>query len=584
MSNALTPTPPDELIARASHDTTPSDTKDVVPHLSRLAGMVGLFLLTVGTASVVAEGYGRGPLGAAYGYLAGTVGLALLLIHALRDSDVEIRRMYGGFGLFLLVTGVLVSVVPGDGKLGAYLLPWGFALGVAALLFLIPFTRHETDARVRHATDTLLLVVGALLLVGPTGYSLVAPDSLLGPALLLPLLGLGYLSAYLSNVDPSVGRGYRVAMGLGVLGAVALAVALGRSIVPTVLYDGPAAVRDAAQGYDGFKVAARLASVLLAGGVASLGLVRSLPVWARSAAVVVGVALVGVFAVGTFSKALTFAPPPFLVPYGLILGALGLVYLTVSVAVLTDNQFVVMTRRELGAFFFSPIAYLVLFGMVVILGVGYVWFLLILGDSRGGPVPEPIVKFYPSFDIVSAFLVVLVVPALTMRLFSEEQRTGTLEVLLTAPVSDGAVVLSKFTACWLFFMACWVPGGLYLIALRAGGATFDYRPLLTFYIALGSSAAALVAIGLFFSSVTRNQVVSAVLTGSVTFLIVLSVLSNFEQLPGGVKAVMMKFDVLRLWRESLGGQLPVRTVAFQLSVAAFFLFLTAKVLEVRKWS
>ena len=62
------------------------------------------------------------------------------------------------------------------------------------------------------------------------------------------------------------------------------------------------------------------------------------------------------------------------------------------------------------------------------------------------------------------------------------------------------------------------------------------------------------------------------------------VLSNFEQLPGGVKAVMMKFDVLRLWRESLGGQLPVRTVAFQLSVAAFFLFLTAKVLEVRKWS
>ncbi len=579
MSNALTPTPPGGL----ANDQTPSDSQDVVPHLSRLAGMVGLFLLTVGTASVIAEGYDRGPLGAAYGYLAGTVGLALLLIHALRDSDLEIRRMYGGFGLFLLSVGVLVSVVPGNGKVGAFLLPWGFACGVAALLFLIPFTRHETDSRIREAIDTLLLAVGALLLVGPTAYSLVVPDSLLGPALLLPLLGLGYLSAYLSNVDPTVGRGYRVAMGLGVLGAVALAVALGRSIVPTVLYDGPAAVRNVAQGYDSFKVAARLASVLLAAGVASLGLVRSLPVWARSVAVVVGVALVGVFVAGTFSKPLTFAPQPYLVPYGLILGALGLVYLVVSVAVLTDNQFIVMTRRELGAFFFSPIAYLVLFGMVAIMGVGYFWFLLDLGGSRG-PIPEPIVKFYPSFGIVSAFLVVLITPALTMRLFSEEQRTGTLEVLLTAPVSDGAVVMSKFTACWLFFMACWVPGGLYLIALRVGGAPFDYRPLLTFYIALGSSAAALVAIGLFFSSVTRNQVVSAVLTGSVTFLIVLTVLSNFEQLPGGVKVVMMKFDVLRLWRESLGGQLPVQTVAFQLSVAAFFLFLTAKVLEVRKWS
>ena len=265
MSNALTPTPPDESIARMSHDTTPSDSRDVVPHLSRLAGMLGLFLLTVGTASVVAEGYGRGPLGAAYGYLAGTVGLALMLVHALRDPDLEIRRMYGGFGLFLLATGVLVSVVPDDGnRVGAFLLPWGFALGVAALLFLVPFTRHETDARVRHATDTLLLAVGALLLVVPTAFSLAVPDSLLGPALLLPLLGLGYLCAYLSDVDASVGRGYRVAMALGVLGAVALAVALGRSVVPTVLYDGPSAVRNAAQGYDAFKVAARLASVLLA--------------------------------------------------------------------------------------------------------------------------------------------------------------------------------------------------------------------------------------------------------------------------------------------------------------------------------
>ena len=140
MSNALTPTPPDELTAASRYDTTPSDSQETVPTLSRIAGMVGLFLLTVGAASVIAaENYDRGPLGAAYGYLAGTVGLALLLIHALRDPDVEIRRMYGGFGLFLLATGVLVSAVPGDGKPGAFLLPWGFAAGVTALLFLIPF-------------------------------------------------------------------------------------------------------------------------------------------------------------------------------------------------------------------------------------------------------------------------------------------------------------------------------------------------------------------------------------------------------------------------------------------------------------
>ena len=579
MSNALTPTPPGEL--------TPSDSQEVVPHLSRLAGMVGLFLLTIGTASVVAaEQYQRGPLGSGYGYLAGTVGLALLLIHALRDSDVEIRRMYGGFGLFLLALSVLVSVVPGGegGRVGYNLLPWGFAAASAALLFLVPFARHETDARIHDAVEMLLLGVGALLLVGSTAYSLVVPEALLGPGLLLPLLGLAYLCAYLSNTDTSFGLGYRVAMGLGVLGAVALAVAVGRAVVPTVLYEGPSAVRNAAQGYDALKLAGRVASILLAVGVAALGLVRSLPDWFRSVAVVAGLSLAAVFLTGTFSKAITLAPQPFLVPYGLILGALGGVYLVVSAGALTDNQFIVLTRRELASYFYSPIAYLVLFGMVAVMGVGYLWFLL--NDVvPGRAIAEPIVQRYYPFEIISAFLIVLIVPALTMRLFSEEERTGTLEVLLTAPVTDGTVVLSKFAACWLFFMTCWIPGGLYLVALRIeGGTPFDYRPILTYYLALGSCAAAFTAIGLFFSSVTKNQIVSAVLTGSVMFLIVLTVLSSLPGLPSGVKVVMMKFDVLRLWGQALSGQLPVQTVVFQLSVAAFFLFLTAKVLEVRKWS
>ena len=583
MSNALTET---DLPPHAAGELAPSASQDVVPHLSRLAGMVGLFLLTIGAASVIAaEQYERGPLGAGYGYVAGTIGFALLLVHALRDGDIEIRRMYGAFGLFLLAVGVIVSVVPGGGKVGAYLLPWGFSFGAAGLLFLVPFRGHETDPKLRAATDALLLAVGGLLLVGSTVYGVVVPDSLLGPTLLLPLLGLGYLCAYLSNVDNSVGPGYRVALALGVLGAVALAVALGRSVAPAVLYEGPAAVKNAGQGYDKWKLAARVASIALCGGVAALALVRSLPYWFRSVAFVLGVALAGVFVTGTVSKVITLAPQPFLVPYGLILGALGLVYLAVSAGILTDNQFVVLTRRELASYFYSPIAYLVLVGMVLVLGVGYIWFLLGI-VSGGRPVPEPIVQTYPAFLIISAFLIVLIVPALTMRLFSEEQRTGTLEVLLTAPVTDGTVVLSKFVACWTFFMACWVPGGLFLVALRIeGGTPFDYRPVLTYYLAMASCAAAFTAIGMFFSSLTRNQVVSAVLTGSAMFLIVLTVVfSHLEPLPNGLKLALAKFDVLQLWGQALSGQLPVQTVVFQLSVAAFFLFLTSKVLEVRKWS
>src|SRR5437879_3140322 len=125
---------------------------------------------------------------------------------------------------------------------------------------------------------------------------------------------------------------------------------------------------------------------------------------------------------------------------------------------------------------------------------------------------EPIIRFYfiAWWPVITT---IFIVPVLTMRLLSEEQRTGTLEVLFTAPVGETVVVLSKFLASWIFFMLTWVPWGLFLVALRVeGGQPFEYRPLLSFYIAMACSGAAFLAMGLFFSSLTRNQIVSAILT------------------------------------------------------------------------
>src|SRR5262249_53320611 len=134
---------------------------------------------------------------------------------------------------------------------------------------------------------------------------------------------------------------------------------------------------------------------------------------------------------------------------------------------------------------------------------------------RDGSVEEPIVQYY-FFALIPVLAVILQVPAITMRLLSEERRTGALEVLLTAPVSEAPVVVGKFLATWIFFMVCWVPAGLFLIALRIEtGQEFDYRPLLSFYAALAACGAAFVAIGLFFSALSSNQIVAAVLTFAV---------------------------------------------------------------------
>src|SRR5947209_6700894 len=157
-----------------------------------------------------------------------------------------------------------------------------------------------------------------------------------------------------------------------------------------------------------------------------------------------------------------------------------------------------------------------------------------------------------------------------MRLLSEERRTGTLEVLLTAPVSETSVVLSKFLAALLFFLLLWVPWGLLLVALRLiGGEPFDYRPLLSFSIALVCTGAAFVGMGVFFSSVTRNQIISAVLTfaGMLTlsFVIVAPQLIRPQNPNSAWIAVFDHASYIKLWQDSLKGKLEFKYPLFHLS-------------------
>jgi hypothetical protein len=293
-------------------------------------------------------------------------------------------------------------------------------------------------------------------------------------------------------------------------------------------------------------------------------------------AAVLGLAFAAVFVVGSFSSPVPATPTPYLVPFGLLLGGIGLAFLAVSVALVSDSTFVALTRRELAAYFFSPIAYIVLLGVALGTAIGYMLFLDIMQERD--VVMEPILQDYFAGSLIGPLMIPFLVPALTMRLLSEERRTGTLEVLLTAPVSEAAVVLSKFLACWLFFMLCWVPTGLYLIGLRVeGGQPFDYRPLLTFYLAVGASGAAFIAIGLVFSALTRNQIVAAVLTFVVMLaLMVVQWSEVFTFVGPAVKAALKRLAYWDLWVASLRGQLPVRDVLIQLSIAVFGLFLIGR--------
>ena len=190
-------------------------------------------------------------------------------------------------------------------------------------------------------------------------------------------------------------------------------------------------------------------------------------------------------------------------------------------------------------------------------------------------------------NLIPVVAVIFAVPALTMRLLAEEKRTGSLEVLLTSPVNEWPIVVSKFLAAWLFFLLCWVPAGLFLVALRVEtGQPFDYRPLLSFYVALAACSAGFISAGLFFSSITRNQIVAAVLTFALMMgLLVCHFIKDATSGVGSTGQMFLnRLSFIDLWRESLKGQLPLRDALVWLSAAVFGLFLSVKTLEIRKWN
>ena len=177
-----------------------------------------------------------------------------------------------------------------------------------------------------------------------------------------------------------------------------------------------------------------------------------------------------------------------------------------------------LVRREFSAYFLSPIAYVV---FAVFLGVmGYRFNETLNQLTERGPEG---VSFPFQFLLTDTWfwLVFLFIPALlTMRLLAEERGSGTLEMLLTAPLRDWQIVVSKYAACFAFYLLLWVPTLLYLPVLHAAGV--DLRPAVSLYLGLALAGAMFLALGLFVSSLVRSQMVAALLSLALSLVFVIA--------------------------------------------------------------
>src|ERR1700685_2939583 len=175
------------------------------------------------------------------------------------------------------------------------------------------------------------------------------------------------------------------------------------------------------------------------------------------------------------------------------------------------RRFFALLLRELSAFYYSPIAYVVLFFFLILNGLAF-WFSI--APLSHGPSDLTVVEiFFNKLSFWTAYL--LVFPVITMRLFAEEFKLGTIETLMTAPVRDWEVVASKFIAALVFYMSLWLPSLLYFLIfgwLGNRSAIGSWGQVWTPYLLLLVMGMFNVALGCLASALTSKQIVAAMIS------------------------------------------------------------------------
>ena len=237
-------------------------------------------------------------------------------------------------------------------------------------------------------------------------------------------------------------------------------------------------------------------------------------------------------------------------------------------------------NREFRAYFFSPIAYIVA-ALLLLVNGGVFWLIVSFLNDPRSQIGAPLELFFGQ-TIFFWLILLFIAPVLTMRLLSEERRSGTIEVLMTAPVTEGQVVTGKYLAALLFYIFLWLPTVTYPLLLSYYSEV-DWGPVASGYLGVVGIGALFLSVGLFASSLTRSQLVAAVLTFAM--LIPLFMVGLLENLFDD-ESLRQIFSYLNLWlhMEEFGkGVVDTRRLVYYFSTAGLFLFLAARVLETRKW-
>ena len=252
------------------------------------------------------------------------------------------------------------------------------------------------------------------------------------------------------------------------------------------------------------------------------------------------------------------------------------------------RNILVICRKEMNSYFASPIAYLLLTMFAVIFGfffwnsLGYFVLMGMESQMRGQAFPmnlneEVIRPLLSNASVIGLFFI----PMITMRLFAEEKRNGTIELLTTSPVSDIEIILGKWLAA-LGLYACLLLFTALNFAFLFKYGHPDWKPLVIGYLGLLLQAGGLLAIGTFISTLTKNQIIAGAATFGVCLLLwVLEWVSGSETATWA--QVLAYMSVITHFESFSKGVLDSKDAIFYLSLIFLGLFLTARSMESLRW-
>jgi len=234
------------------------------------------------------------------------------------------------------------------------------------------------------------------------------------------------------------------------------------------------------------------------------------------------------------------------------------------------NNVLPIFRKELKSYFNSAVAYIVIVVFLVIVGWFFTSNLFLIN----------IASLRMVFEIIP-LVFLFFVPAITMRLLSEEKKTGTIELLVTKPVTDIEIVLGKFLAAWALMAIAILPTLCYYFTVTTIGS-IDLGPVIGGYIGLLLMGAVYIGIGVFASSLTENQVVAFIISFLIVF--VLFMLDKvLLYVPEGLTSIVQFLGIDYHFSNIARGVIDSRDVIYYLSAIGFSILLASVSLESRKW-